>query len=68
MRWFEPTYLLMLSISIINWLVSAVDFGSKIFALIIGILTAFYIFEKLKGERLNNIEKRRRLKEQDEIN
>jgi hypothetical protein len=47
---------------------SAVDFGSKIFALIIGILTAFYIFEKLKGERLSNIEKRRRLKQDDEIN
>lgn len=70
-KYFEPTYLVILVISIIDWLVSAVDLGSKLTALGIAVLTFFYILHKMKGQKLANEklkEELKQLREQNESN
>lgn len=54
LKYFEPTYLTILSISIINWVMSASDIISFILATLLSILTLFYINEKRKGQKLAN--------------
>ena len=63
MKYFEPTYLVFLTITVINWLVSSVDLFTKVAALIIAIMTIFYLNEKRKGQKLDNELKKKELDE-----
>jgi len=53
MKYFEPTYYLFLSTSMINWLLSAKDVISGITALVLGIMTIFYMWFKIKDMMLS---------------
>ena len=61
MKYFEPTYYFILSLSIVNWLLSSADVLSKLAALVIAVLTIFYLYEKYKGVRLDNKKKKQEL-------
>ena len=61
MKYYEPTYLTILVISLVNWLMSAVEFGSKLAALGIAIMTVFYLYQKYKGQKLDNELKQKEL-------
>lgn len=53
MRYLEPTYLVLLSSSMINWLLSAKDIISGLTALVLGIMTIFYMWFKIKDMMLS---------------
>jgi len=61
MKYFEPTYWIMMNIALVNWLISSVDLFSKIAALVIAIMTIFYLNEKREGQKLDNEKKRKEL-------
>ena len=61
MKYFEPTYWIMMNIALVNWLMSSLDLFSKIAALVIAIMTIFYLNEKRKGQKLDNELKKKEL-------
>lgn len=63
MKYFEPTYLLLLSSSMINWLLSAKDIISGITAIILGIMTIVYMWFKIKDMMLSVKLKNKELKD-----
>lgn len=62
MKYFEPTYLFLLSSSMINWLLSAKDVISGITALVLGIMTCIYMWFKIKDMMLSVKLKNKELK------
>jgi hypothetical protein len=64
MKYYEPTYLTVLVVSLINWLVASVEVSSKIAALMIAIMTIFYLYQKYKGQKLDNDIKRKQLEDE----
>lgn len=62
MKYFEPTYLILLSSSMINWLLSAKDLISGLTALVLGIMTVVYMCFKIKDMILSVRLKERQLK------
>lgn len=62
MKYFEPTYLILLSSSMINWLLSAKDIISGLTALTLGIMTIFYMWFKIKDMMLSVKLKNKELK------
>ena len=62
MRYFEPTYLILLSSSMINWLLSTKDFISGLTALLLGLMTIVYMWFKIKDMMLSVKIKNRQLK------
>jgi hypothetical protein len=63
MKYFEPTYLILLSSSMINWLLSAKDIISGITALVLGLMTIVYMWFKIKDMMLSFKLKQRQLKD-----
>ena len=63
MKYFEPTYLIILSASIAKWLVSGVDLMSKLLALLVGFMTAIYMYYKIENLVIDNKIKKRKLKD-----
>jgi len=61
MKYFEPTYLILLSSSMINWLLQAKDIISGITALVLGIMTVVYMYFKIKDMMLSYKLKQRQL-------
>lgn len=61
MKLFEPAYFTLLTISLVNWIVSAVDLGSKLAAFAIAVMTIFYLYEKYKGLKIDNKIKKKQL-------
>jgi len=61
MKYFEPTYLILLSSSMINWLLQAKDVISGITALVLGIMTVVYMYFKIKDMMLSYKLKQRQL-------
>ena len=62
MKYLEPTYLILLSSTMVNWLLSAKDLISGITALVLGIMTVFYMWLKIKDMILSVKLKKRQLK------
>lgn len=48
MKWFEPTYLILLASSLVNWLLSTKDLFSDLAAIILGAMTIIYMYYKIK--------------------
>ena len=67
-KYFEPTYLILLSSSMINWLLNAKDFISGITALVLGIMTVVYMYFKIKDMVLNVKLKRKQLEDESSNN
>ena len=63
MKYFEPTYLLFLTSSMINWLLSAKDIISGLTAIVLGIMTIFYMWFKIKDMILSVKIKKKQLKD-----
>lgn len=63
MKYFEPTYLLLLSSSMINWLLNAKDLISGLTALVLGIMTILYMWFKIKDIMLSVKIKKKQLKD-----
>jgi hypothetical protein len=61
MKYFEPTYLILLSSSMINWLLQAKDVISGITALVLGGMTVVYMYFKIKDMMLSYKLKQRQL-------
>lgn len=61
MKYFEPTYLILLSSSMINWLLQAKDIISGLTALVLGIMTVVYMYFKIKDMMLSYKLKQRQL-------
>lgn len=61
MKYFEPTYLILLSSSMINWLLQAKDIISGLTALVLGIMTIVYMYFKIKDMMLSYKLKQRQL-------
>ena len=68
MRYFEPTYLILLSSSMINWLLNAKDLISGLTALVLGIMTVVYMYFKIKDMVLNVKLKRKQLEDESSNN
>lgn len=66
MKYFEPTYLVLLSSSMINWLLSAKDVISGLTALTLGVMTIFYMWFKIKDIMLSVKLKNRQLTKDDD--
>ena len=62
MKYLEPTYLILLSSTMVNWLLSAKDLISSITALVLGFMTVFYMWFKIKDMILSVKIKREQLK------
>ena len=62
MKYLEPTYLILLSSTMVNWLLSAKDLISGITALVLGIMTVCYMWFKIKDMILSVKLKKRQLK------
>ena len=62
MKYLEPTYLILLSSTMVNWLLSAKDLISGITALVLGLMTVCYMWFKIKDMILSVKIKRRQLK------
>jgi hypothetical protein len=67
MRYFEPTYLILLSSSMINWLLNAKDIVSGLTALVLGVMTIFYMWFKIKDMMLSVKLKRKQLKDNGKV-
>ena len=65
MRYFEPTYLILLSSSMVNWLLNAKDIVSGLVALVLSIMTVVYMYFKINDMILNVKLKKRQLKNND---
>jgi hypothetical protein len=61
MKYFEPTYLILLSSSMINWLLQAKDIISGLTALVLGVMTVVYMYFKIKDMMLSYKLKQRQL-------
>ena len=64
-KYYDPAYWTLVVISMINWLLTAVDLGSKLAALGISIITILYLYKKLQGQILDNKLKKKELEETD---
>ncbi len=53
MKYFEPTYLLLLSGSLIKWLFTAKDLIGSVTAIVLGIMTIVYMYYKIKDMMLS---------------
>jgi hypothetical protein len=62
MKYFEPAYLIMLSASIINWLISTKDTFSFIAAIVLSILTSYYMYWKAQEMKTIYLLKKEELK------
>lgn len=67
MKYFEPTYLLLLASSMINWLLNAKDFISGLTAIVLGIMTIFYMWFKINDMMLSVKLKRKQLEENGKV-
>lgn len=61
MKYLEYTYWAINAIALGNWLLSTVGVASKIAALVVTIITIFYLNEKRKGQKLDNKLKQKQL-------
>jgi len=68
-KYFEPVYLIFLSASIVNWLISTKDLISFIAAIILSILTSYYMWWKAQEMKANYLIKKEELRKlRDETN
>lgn len=62
MKYFEPTYLVLLAGSMMNWLLSTKDIISSLTAIVLGVMTVFYMWFKIKDMVLSVKLKKKQLK------
>ena len=63
MKYFEPTYLVLLAGSLVRWLVSTKDLFSDLAAIVLGTMTIVYMYYKIKDMILSVKIKRKNLEQ-----